>query len=248
MNAQPAATAKQLATDYVTKREAMRQAKRQQKAVERQRARLRAEMSAKAWADEQEKAAETLAPKVLRDPIVMPSGQMLVGPRVTVIGGRAVRFDSITTILKYCRASEVQKLAIKLLLADWSDVGAGIGVGAVDWLRFGGGSGGADGANDAIDHQITARGRLEGALTFLGAFTGIVSRVVFDGIPLSAYAEEISTEDDPRTVDDAQALLRRAMSRLVMFYWPPVDRPVQCDAVLVFGPARAAYSIGVDAG
>lgn len=241
-----ATVAKQLATDYVTKREAIRQAKRQQKAIERQRARERAEMSAQAWADEQEKAAEKLAPKVLRDPIVMPSGQMLVGPRVTVVEGRAVRSDSISTVLSHCGASQVQKRAAKRILADWLDVGAGVGVGAVDYLRSGGGGDG-EGAGAAIIRQADARICLECALTFLGAFVGVVARIVFDNIPMSIYAAEISTVGDQKTVVDVRGLLLAAMSRLVMFYWPPETRPVSTEVVLAFGPARGAYSMELDA-
>lgn len=239
-----ASVAKQLATDYVTKREAMRQIKRQQKSIERQRARERAVISAKAWAEEQEAAAEKLAPKVLRDPIMTKDGHMLVGSRVTIVNGRAVRSDSIATVLSHCGASETHKRAAKEILKDWLDVGAGVGVGAVDYLRSGGGGDG-DGAGAAIIAQADARMRLEYALTFLGAFVGIVARIVFDSIPMSVYAAEISTEDDPKTIFDVRALLLAALSRLALFYWPPSDRPVTGEIVLAFGPPRKAYSLEV---
>jgi hypothetical protein len=250
MTAQSAATttvAKQLATDYVAKREAMRNAKRLQKARERERAVQRAEQYAQALADQIETMAEHLAPKVQREPIFTAEGQMIVGSRIAIVNGRAVRSDSIATVLNHCRASETQKRAAKQILNDWSDVGAGVGVGAVDYLRSGGGGDGT-GGHDAILAQVDARQRLEGALTFLGAFTGIVGRVVFDGIPLSVYAAEMPTDDAPKTAVDARALLLMAMSRLAMFYWPPDDKPVGGELILAFGPARAAYTVELDAG
>lgn len=227
----------QQAVAFVAASAARREKKRMQKQRERERQRQRAEMSAKMIAEQQETLAEHLAPKVLRFPIVDRNNHMIVGPRIVIEGQRAIRNDPLANI----KLPAQSKRAARRLLMDWNDVGCGVGVGAMDYLRSGGGSGDGLGGHTAMLAQIEARRSLEGAMTFLGALTPVVSRVVLDGIPAWVYAQETATESDA-----VIAMLRVALARLALFYWPEPRAASGEVQILTFGPARSAYEVEIE--
>jgi hypothetical protein len=88
--------------------------------------------------------------------------------------------------------------------------------------------------------QIEARGRLEGAMAFLGAFAPGVCRVVLDGVPISAWVLEA---DPPSTVAAGVAWIALALDRLVLFYDPP--SPSKRPVIRTIGPPRADYTTEV---
>lgn len=167
---------------------------------------------------------------------------MIVGPRIVIEGQRAVRNDPLANV----RLPAQSKRAGRRLLMDWNDVGCGVGVGAVDYLRSGGGSGDGLGGHTAMLAQIDARRSLEGAMTFLGALTPVVSRVVLDGIPTWVYAQEIATEDRPADTELVLGMLRIALARLALFYWPEPPAAHGEVPILTFGPGRATYEMAVE--
>lgn len=166
-----------------------------------------------------------------------PGGRMLIGPRVQIVNGRATRGCPIEASKQF---TAEQKRAARQLQLDWQDVGAGIGVGAVDYLRSGGGSG--EGGHAAMMEQIAARGRLEGAMAWCGALAPAIARVVLDGVPLSVFVLELPPDDDgnARTMVFATAWIGLGLDKLSSFYHPPVEaRGVR---IRTFGPARREYS------
>jgi hypothetical protein len=221
-------------TRSAAKREAARRWKRDQRERERRNARL----SAAAQAARQEAADEHLAPAVMRHPITSTEGYMLSGPRVRIINGRPERCDPIAN----ARNPEFtfnRKWAARQFQLDWADVGAGVNVAAVDYLRSSGGRGG-DGGHRALMEQVQARARLEGAMAFLGAFAPGVCRVVLDGVPISAWVLE---SDPPSTVAAGVAWIALALDRLVLFYDPPA--PSKRPVIRTIGPPRADYTTEV---
>lgn len=189
-------------------------------------------LAATVEAERLEAQAERHAPSVLRNPIISPAGFMVVGARVEVIAEKPARVDPVAQM----KLSERQKRAARHLLADWREVGDGLNVAAVDYLRTGGGGGG-DG-HDGMKAQIETRARLDGALTFLGAFAPGVARIVLDCIPLKVWAKQAG-----KTEADAVAWINAALTRLALFYWPPQQNGTSHERILTFGPPRASYGL-----
>lgn len=224
-------------TRTITQRDAARTRKQRQRDRQRERNRLAAE----ALAAQQERLAEDLAPHVLRTP-VMAGDVMLLGPRVVIVNGRPMRSlphvggDPTANLTRNSPLfTERHQQSARQLQQDWSDVGVGCGVGAMDYLRSGGGSGDGVGGHKAMLAQIAARQRLEGALTFLGAFSPGVCRVVLDCIPVNVWAGEIGWE-----VGVAIAWLAKALDRLGLFYFPVAE--VAHVRIRTLGPRRADYT------
>lgn len=174
------------------------------------------------------------------------SGSLLTGPRVAVIDGRAVRMMPLECgedpIVAFARKSkqitELHVEAARRLQLDWDEVGTGLNVGAIDYLRVGGGGSGGDGTNMAMMAQVAARLRLEAALTWLGAFAPAMARVVLDNVPINVWAAE-----EGKAPRDAVAWLVAGLDRLLMFYRPPSRQQGGTPHPLAFGPARAAYQV-----
>lgn len=172
---------------------------------------------------------------------VVNDARMLIGPRVRIIAGKPARSNALEMEigLKNREFTDAMKDAIKRLQLDWSDVGAGVNVAAVDYLRSGGGGGG-DGGHQALMEQVRARARLEGAMTFLGAYAPGVCRVVLDNVPIAVWVLET---DPVQTVREGVAWILGALGRLVMFYDPPSTKRVQ---IRTLGPQRSEYSMEVE--
>ena len=223
-----------------SKRDAARQRQRRKRDRDRQR---QAEIE-KALETQREIIAEHLAPAITRATIYDHAGRMLVGPRVAIVAGRAVRAyghtPNDTTVMM--KLTERQRAAITTLRRDWEEVGAGLGVGATDWMRAGG-SGDGVGGRDAMLAQIGTRARLEGALAHLGAMAPMVARVVLDCIPLAIWAAQEGVG-----AVDARTRFGGSASRLAAFYWPAKPEPGRRMDILVIGPAREAYSTEVEEG
>lgn len=233
----------------------IREAARLRKQRQRERQREAARLAAIAQAEKQEANDEHLAPSVMRNavvskPVKKPDGTvlmeaaMLIGPRVQIVNGRAMRADPIATT-KHPDITDAHRRAARQLQLDWNDVGAGVGVGAVDYLRSGG-SGTGEGGHTAMMAQVAARMRLEAATAFLGAFAPSIARVVLDGVPISVWVKEPDPFGTPeRTVAEGVAWIAAALTRLVAYYDPPsTARGVRIRAI---GPAREAYGVEVEA-
>lgn len=229
-------------------RERSRTKKQRQRERQREKARLLAIAEAERMeleAARRERLDEQLAPAVLRRPIIAADGRMIVGPRVCIVDGRAERALSLHTM-----NDPTQNLAMKprerraamQLQADWHDVGAGLGVGAVDYLRSGGGGGGATPpGHTAMLDQIEIKRRLDTAIRHLGSFAPAVARVVLDCIPISVWSVEAGL-----TVENARTWILAGLSRLATGYWPPKPEGTTGPVLLTFGPARETYDTGVD--
>jgi hypothetical protein len=220
-----------------------REKARDRKARQRERDRERRRIVAMAEAERLEAIAEDLAPAVMRHPVMM-GGRMLIGARVQIVAGRPVRAmaDPIEDRgPKSLILTETQRTAARQLQLDWHDVGTGINVAAVDYLRSGGGSGGGMGGHAALLAQCKARARLDGAMAHCGAFAPAVARVVLDCIPVSVWADEAGM-----TAMDGAAWISAALSRLAQFYAVTRDRKVKV-GILAFGPARGSYETTLDA-
>ncbi len=183
---------------------------------------------------------------------------MLLGPRVEVVNGRAVRVlspgsdsDPIAKLARDSKAVTPRHLqAFRRLQQDWADVGAGPNAAAVDYLRSGGGGDGL-GGHLAMLGQIDARKSLEGAKAFLGAFWPMVCRVVLDCLPLSVWLSEENERraargDGPMASANVVAWVGAAGSRLSAFYWPPKQDERAGPKILTIGPARESYDMTVD--
>lgn len=216
-------------TPDLTRREKKRMDKQLERERKREAARLRAIAEAKRIEDE----AEALAPRVLREPVHI-AGQMICGPMVEIIAGRAVHGAANP------RFTMRQNQAAHRLRLDWREVGTGCGVAAVDYERARG-SGDGLGGHQAMLGQLKARARLEAALAFLGAFTPGIRRVVLDCVPIPVWADEAG-----KSPEDAVAWIRAALDRLSRFYDPPaVETTVQRKGFLTFGPRQDAYEVEV---
>jgi hypothetical protein len=238
---------------------------RQQRKRERDAARRLADAEAEARrieaeAEQAERIAESLAPSVTRQAIyaaiprspaytvvtdthgtvwvegdVTGPPRMIRGPLIQIDAGRAHHGAALPQF------SGRQNRAARSLRNDWRDVGEGCKVPAVDYGRVGGGSGSDDGwpgGHKAMLAQTAARVRLQAALTFLGAFTPGIWRVVLDRVPIEAWAEE-SGQADPVN------WIRAGLERLANFYAPPHDT-AQKAGFLTFGPSRESYDTSVD--
>lgn len=205
-----------------------------------------------------ERREEKLAPKVLREPIVAPalnattwhpSGRpetMLVGPRVKIVDGRPVRAFGLSAeddpVVKLARENKAITArhtdAARQLQLDWEDVGGGLGLGAVDYLRTGGG-GGSGAINEAMLDQAKTRARLDGAMAYLGAFAPVVARVVLDCVPVYVWAAEAAKD-----MVQAVAWLVCALDRLAGFYAP--QSASHGPRIRTLAPPRSSYAMGPD--
>lgn len=214
---------------------------RQQRSRERRRAAAVARATAEAEqleneAQAAERFAEHLAPAVQRAPVVTPGGVMLLGPRIEILDGKPARVDPVAAL----KLTPRQRRAARQLQADWREVGAGLNVTALSYIR-GSGHGTGTGAHAAMRRQIDTRVRLDGAVMFLGAFAPLVARVVLDGIPPAVWAHQ-----EGRSVEDAPRWVEAALNRLSDFYWPEApERPrgSVVERILTFGPPRQAYEL-----
>ena len=215
---------------------------REKKTRQRQHRRERQLLSAQQEAQRQEEIAEQAAPAIMRAPIVSQDGTMLIGARIEIVNGRAHRADPIAAS-KSAQFTADHKKAARRLQQDWHDVGAGIGVGALDYLRTRG-SGDGVGWDTSVLEQIETRRRLESALTFLGAFAPSIARVVLDCVPIAVWVQEPDpTRSEPRTVDEGIAWLAAGLGRLAKHYWPPA--PAVDGVIRVLAPERAAYEVRI---
>lgn len=220
---------------------AQREAARTKKQRQRDRKRLAVRLAVEREAEMREATAEYLAPAIMRQSITSPDGRMLVGPRVLVTEGKPARSNALEMEIGLTNRdfTDAMKDAMKKFRLDWSDVGVGINVAAVDYLRSGGGCGGS-GGHQAILEQVRARVRLEGAMAHLGAFAPMVCRVVLDCVPISVWV----LEGDPiRTPPEGVADVLLALARLVSFYDPPSTKRV---VIRTIGPRREEYTTDVD--
>ncbi len=213
---------------------------RQQRSRDRRRdaARLRAIAEAQRLeqeADAAERFAESLAPYVMRNPVVTQGGVMLIGPRIEIQSGKPARVDPVASLKLTLR----QRKAAHQIQADWREVGAGLNVAAAGYLR-GSGQNSGMGGHAAMRRQIDTRARLDGALTFLGAFAPVIARVVIDCVPPAVWACQ-----NGRPADDAVGWVTAALDRLGMFYWPepPLVPGAPVERILTIGPPRQAYEL-----
>lgn len=222
--------------------EARKIRKREQKQRERERAREKTRLLIVAEMERIERDAarkeiidETFVSRVLRHPVLTPGGYMLVGARIEVAAGRPARIDPVLAL----KLTERQRRAARQIQTDWREVGAGLNVGAVDYLRSGGGGDGS-GGHGAMRRQIDTRARLDAAMAFLGAFAPLVAKVVLDCIPPKVWAYQ-----EGRPVEDAGRWVAAALDRLALFYWPPREDGVSRECILTIGPPRSAYDLSV---
>lgn len=209
---------------------------RKQRKAEERAAGARLHAIAAAARIEREEAAleleeEAVVSRALRKAVVTQAGVMLLGPRLQVINGSPARVDPLAAL----SLTERRRRAGRQLQTDWREVGEGCGVGAVDYMRAGGGGDG-EGGHAAMRRQIDSHKRLRGALTAAGAMAPLLRRVVLDGIPLA-----MATAEDGR-IADGKGWLEAGLDRLAEFYWPVRDGVVR-ERALTFGPAREAYAL-----
>jgi hypothetical protein len=217
----------------LTKRDANRLRKQRQRDRERDARRIAAE----AEAEFLEARGERLAPAAMRHSVSTAGGAMIIGARVQIVDGRPERAFALHTVnnpseLLALKPREEQ--AARQLQNDWNDVGSGINVGAVDYLRGNGGGGIRYPDEDkAMLDQIKARGRLDGAMTHLGAFAPSIARVLLDCVPLTIWGPEVG-----KTSEEARAWILAGLNRLIGFYWPPTPHGQSGPVLLTFGPSR----------
>ncbi len=180
-------------------------------------------------------ADEEVVSRALRQPQIV-KGRMLVGVRMEVTEGRPARVD----VLAALKLTERRKRAGHQLVADWREVGGGVNVAAVDYLRTGGAGEGL-GGHAALRRQIDTRQRLDGALAAAGAFAGLLARVLLDGVPLAVWAEE-----EGRTWELARRCIDVALDRVAAWFWPPREGRAMGERILTFGPARGEYDMEVE--
>ena len=219
-----------------------------------------ARVAAIADAERRELVNEFLAPSVSRAPVMVPErrrpssrryveghgviwvdgeviapARVLKGPRLEIVAGqveRAMPPDLSSLTPDHLRAA-------RRLQADWDAVGTGVGVPAVDWLRVGGGSARRvdPPGHAALLAQTQTRASLEAALAHLGAFTPMVAHVILDCVPLGQWAARAGHE-----MPAAVTLMRGALQRLHVFYWP--EPRALMARIRTIGPGRAAYEVG----
>jgi len=210
------------AAEIEARKRARREKKLVHKRLERERraaAKLAREIAAaeraRLEAIETERAEELLAPAVLRGAI-MARGTMLRGPVVRIVAGRPMIGP------EFSFAPRRSRQAAACLRMDWQESGAGLNVGAVDYMRSAG-IGGTGGAHASMVRQIATRARLDAALAHLGADAPIVSRLVFDCIPIPIWVGE---QPEPVSPEAAIQIIRRVLARLADFYWPAANPPL----------------------
>jgi hypothetical protein len=253
--------------DAITdRRDAERERSRTKKQRQRERQREKARLLAIAEAERMELEAarrerldEKLAPAVLRQPVIGADGRMIVGPRVQIIDGRPVRMPALgidsDPIAKLARDSRViterHHRAFRRLQQEWHDVGTGLGSGAVDYLRAGGGREIVQPpGHEAMKAQIETRQSLEGAVRFLGSFWPIVFRIAIDCVSLPVWWEEenlrrAAKKQSPMAKQNVLAWLGAAADRLVLYYFPPRSDGGRGPGLLTFGPGRETYDTSV---
>lgn len=165
-----------------------------------------------------EQMDEALAPSIMRTAIIASSGEVLRGPLVQIVNGVPRRATGLSgdAIGKAAgnRAVTLDMLAAaRLFQADHSEAGGGINASAVDYSAATGGGGGGDGRHRGVLMQIAARGRLEGALTYMGALAPVVVRVVIDSVSPTAIADAAGIERET-----VQGMLIAGLVRLAQFY------------------------------
>lgn len=233
-------TTKPPAPIEVTDKAIKRAKAREKKQTQRQRQRERRRLAAMQEAERMEQKAENVVPRIMRMPIMTADGTMLLGARVDVVNGRPVRVDPIADS-RSKMFTEDRKRAARRIQQDWHDVGAGIGVGAIDYLRTHGGGDGM-GLDAGVLAQIEMRRRLDAAIAFLGAFAPSIARVVLDCIPIAVWVTEPDPQRaDHRTVDEGIAWIAAGLDRLVTFYDPPATGGDV--RIRVLAPGRASYEI-----
>jgi hypothetical protein len=214
----------------------LRQIRKRARDTERRSIRVEAEARRiEADATRAEHIGETLAPAVMREPVRAPNGHMLLGARVSIVNGRPVR--SLLNMATM-RITERLARAAKMFRQDWEEVGVGVGVAAVDYLRSGGSGGSGQGGHAAIVAQLAVRTRLEGAFTHVGAFAPSLARVVLDCVPVSVWATETG-----KTQEDAMAWVKASLDRLAGWYFPVVPEHPTTQKYPTFGPSRASYEV-----
>lgn len=160
---------------------------------------------------------------------------MLVGARIEIQDGKPARVDPVAAL----KLTERQRKAGRQIQADWREVGAGLNVSPTGYTR-GSGQGSGMGGHAAMRRQIDTRARLDGALTFLGAFAPLVASVVLNCIPPAVWACQ-----EGRPVADAGRWVEGALDRLALFYWPEARDGSVHERILTFGPPRKSYTMTV---
>lgn len=228
-------------------RELARLRQLRKRARDSERRSIRVEVEARrieADATRAELIGETLAPAIMREPVIAPDGHMILGARVAIVNGRPVRSlpDQIARdpLFAHVRLTPRQAKAARIFRLDWEEVGAGIGVGAVDYLRSSGSGGNGHGAHQALVIQLSTRARLDAAFATAGAFSHILARIVLDCIPVSVWARETG-----QPIEDAMAWLRGGLDRLANLYTPPVPERKTAQKYPTFGPPRESYEVAM---
>jgi len=208
---------------------------RERRAVRAEADRIAAVEAEQRRAEDRERRAEAIAPAFLRNPVVVPKGRMIVGPRIQINGSRAVRG------VEFPFASRRARRAISMLRQDWADVGAGLTAGTANYVGITGGGSDApiSGKDSAMLAQIEMRARLDGAMTYVGAFAPCLARIVLDCIPVATWAIEQAI---PITPDAAMKHVLAAFNRLADWYCPM--KLVEIGTrTFVIAPPREAYSV-----
>lgn len=221
--------------------ERLKKARQRQRRAEAAKLKIEAEATRiEEEAKHRERVAERAAPAIMRDQVKSEHGYVLRGVQIEVVNGKPARVDPIAAL----KLTGRQRQAGRQIQADWREVASGINVGAVDYLRSGSGGGDGTGAHFGIFNQILIRRRLDGAITFLGAFAPLVARVVLDCIPAHQWAYQ-----EGRPVEDASRWVAAALDRLALYYWPPQIvvgmSGGRTKRILSFGPPREDYDLDV---
>jgi hypothetical protein len=228
-------------------RAAQREKNRERVARHRERKRLRDEIAALAEAERirfaaesQERHDESVVSAALRKPIVTPTGYVVMGARLAVSGNRISRVDPLASE----SLSDRQRGAARKLQQDHREAESGAGARIADYGgdRGGGGDQPILGQDIGMIVYIQARTRLAAALAYAGAFSVILRRVVLDAVPLAVWAYQ-----EGHTAEDALRWLGNALTRLALFYNPPVKVSLSTGRILTIAPARSEYDLSVQA-
>jgi hypothetical protein len=179
-------------------------------------------------AQRQEDRDEAIAPAITRTAVLDASGAVLRAPRVERDGVAFIRSSPIRHLVARWKAREAdgsrpliteRHLAVcdRLCMA-WEEGGQGIGMGASDYGRMSQSRGSA--APDfspqmlaKIRKQREQRAIFEGAMTWMGALSPVIRRVVVEGADLSVWAAETATGRNA-----APGYLAAALDRLAEFF------------------------------
>lgn len=135
--------------------------------------------------------------------------------------------------------------AAKRLRAAWDAAGDGVGLGASDWGRVGGGRATApseQAGHSALVAQVKQRVEIEAAAAWLGGLWPAVRDMALVGMSASAWGAKVGM--DRKAVP---GYLRAALDRLVEFYAAKAEPP-RPTKIRTIGPARAAYDARVPEG